>query len=101
MNLLIPLGFCGNGLGQDSRTRFGLLSQNAIETFYSSSHGVALGISDLPAVCSTEPTYHLLFSSGKFAVNLEDEDFQKAVFDSIVSPLLEDLKDFEGEDQIH
>ena len=52
------------------------------------------------------PRYHdvvksCLFWSGVQDGELNDEKFQRAVFESIVSPLLDNLKDFEGEGQIN
>lgn len=38
---------------------------------------------------------------GRKDTKFDDEDFQRTMFDSIISPLLEDLKIFEGEYQIH
>jgi hypothetical protein len=34
-------------------------------------------------------------------IEVDDEEFQKTMFESIILPLLEDLKHFEGEYQIH
>jgi hypothetical protein len=42
-----------------------------------------------------------LFWHGSEDVNLDNEDLQQAVFESVVSPLLEDYKDFEGKARIH
>lgn len=42
-----------------------------------------------------------LFWHGSEDANLDNEDLQQAVFESIVSPLLEDYKDFEGKSRIH
>jgi hypothetical protein len=38
---------------------------------------------------------------GRKDIKFDDEEFQRTMFDSIISPLLEDLKIFEGEYQIH
>ena len=42
-----------------------------------------------------------LFWHGLEDTNLDNEDLQQAVFELIVSPLLEDYKDFEGKSRIH
>jgi hypothetical protein len=42
-----------------------------------------------------------LFWPGLEDANLDNEELQQAVFESIVSPLLEDYKDFEGKSRIH
>jgi hypothetical protein len=41
-----------------------------------------------------------LFWHGSEDANLDNEDLQQAVFESVVSPLLEDYKDFEGKSRI-
>ena len=42
-----------------------------------------------------------LFWSETRNTKFDDEEFQRTVFDTIVSPLLDDLRDFEGKSRIH